>query len=85
MLRGSAHFVILLVIAFSQFNNPLTGYEEQLLPVSVASSEPPLRQPSASVRQFAELAVNMPEQEPQVGQAERSTCYFDVRRLSSAP
>ncbi len=28
--------------------------------------------PSASVRQFIELAVNMPEQEPQVGQAERS-------------
>ena len=29
--------------------------------------------PSASVRQFIELAVNMPEQEPQVGQAERSS------------
>ena len=29
--------------------------------------------PSASVRQFIELAVNMPEQEPQVGQADRST------------
>ncbi|EWS65034.1 hypothetical protein Y695_01718 [Hydrogenophaga sp. T4] len=29
--------------------------------------------PSASARQFMELAVNMPEQEPQVGQAERST------------
>src|SRR3954464_8260060 len=28
--------------------------------------------PSAWVRQFIELAVNMPEQEPQVGQAERS-------------
>src|SRR5450830_543871 len=28
--------------------------------------------PSASVRQFIELAVNMPEQEPQVGQAARS-------------
>src|SRR5690606_26209975 len=28
--------------------------------------------PSASVRQFMELAVNMPEQEPQVGQALRS-------------
>ena len=28
--------------------------------------------PKASVRQFIELAVNMPEQEPQVGQAERS-------------
>ena len=28
--------------------------------------------PSASIRQFIELAVNMPEHEPQVGQAERS-------------
>src|SRR5690606_3262459 len=28
--------------------------------------------PSASVRQFMELAVNMPEQEPQVGHALRS-------------
>ena len=28
--------------------------------------------PRASVRQFIELAVNMPEHEPQVGQAERS-------------
>ena len=41
----------------------------------VASSEPlpGSDRPSASVRQFIELAVNMPEQEPQVGQAERST------------
>ncbi len=40
----------------------------------VASSEPlpGSDRPSASVRQFIELAVNMPEQEPQVGQAERS-------------
>ena len=40
----------------------------------VASMEPlPGRlSPSASVRQFIELAVNMPEQDPQVGQAERS-------------
>lgn len=28
--------------------------------------------PSASLRQFMEFAVNMPEQEPQVGQAESS-------------
>ena len=40
----------------------------------VASSDPlPGKlSPKASVRQFIELAVNMPEQEPQVGQAERS-------------
>jgi hypothetical protein len=30
--------------------------------------------PSASVRQFIEFAVNMPEHEPQVGHAERSIC-----------
>ena len=29
--------------------------------------------PNASVKQFIELAVNIPEQDPQVGQAERST------------
>ncbi|MEZ5167562.1 MAG: hypothetical protein R2695_14110 [Acidimicrobiales bacterium] len=33
---------------------------------------PGRERPSASVRQFMELAVNMPEHEPQVGQAERS-------------
>src|SRR5687767_9524589 len=40
----------------------------------VASTEPlpGSERPSASVRQFIELAVNMPEQEPQVGQADRS-------------
>ena len=40
----------------------------------VASVEPlpGSARPIASVRQFIELAVNMPEQEPQVGQAERS-------------
>ncbi len=35
--------------------------------------------PSASVRQFIELAVNMPEQEPQVGQA---ACSMRVRSSS---
>ena len=40
----------------------------------VATSEPlpGSDNPRASVRQFIEFAVNMPEQEPQVGQAERS-------------
>src|SRR6202030_3113006 len=48
-------------------NNPLRS-------AWVASTEPlpGSDSPSASVRQFIELAVNMPEQEPQVGQAERS-------------
>src|SRR5699024_3953580 len=42
--------------------------------VWVASKEPlpGNAKPNASVRQFMELAVNLPEQEPQVGQALRS-------------
>src|SRR4051794_15574947 len=41
--------------------------------------------PSASVRQFIELAVNMPEHEPQVGQAERSMLATSASEyLSSA-
>ncbi len=54
----------------------------------VASSEPlpGWERPSASVRQFMELAVNMPEQEPQVGQALRSTCsLWASETLGSAP
>ena len=39
---------------------------------------PGSERPSASVRQFIELAVNMPEQEPQVGQA------FSSRRSRSS-
>ncbi len=40
----------------------------------VASVEPlpGSERPSASVRQFIEFAVNMPEQDPQVGHADRS-------------
>ena len=46
--------------------------------------------PRASVRQFIELAVNIPEQEPQVGQAERSTAstssseHFESAALTMA-
>ena len=41
--------------------------------------------PSASVRQFIELAVNMPEQEPQVGHAASSiVCTSSSEYLSSA-
>ena len=40
--------------------------------------------PSASVRQFIELAVNIPEHDPQVGQAERSySATFSSLALSS--
>jgi hypothetical protein len=51
----------------------VAGLDEQALAVGlwVASVEPlpGSDRPMASVRQFIELAVNMPEQEPQVGQA----------------
>ena len=53
----------------------------------MASTEPlpGSDRPSASVRQFIELAVNMPEQEPQVGQAERSMTSTSLSlTLSSA-
>ena len=40
--------------------------------------------PSASVRQFMEFAVNIPEHDPQVGQAERSySATFSSLALSS--
>ena len=42
--------------------------------------------PSASVKQFIEFAVNIPEQEPQVGQAERSmaSAFASLTLLSAA-
>src|ERR1700689_5502343 len=40
--------------------------------------------PNASVRQFIELAVNMPEQEPQVGQAERSMTATSASETASS-
>ncbi len=53
----------------------------------VASSEPlpGSARPRASARQFMELAVNMPEQEPQVGQAERSICATSASLLWLSP
>ena len=53
----------------------VTGKDNSLRSACVASIEPlpGKERPRASVRQFMELAVNMPEHEPQVGQAERST------------
>ncbi len=52
----------------------------------VASVEPlpGSDRPSASVRQFIELAVNMPEQEPQVGQAERSITSTSASEILSS-
>ncbi len=54
--------------------------------VWVASVEPlpGSARPSASVRQFIELAVNMPEQEPQVGQAASSIRAMSSSETSSA-
>jgi hypothetical protein len=55
-----------------EVDDQVAGFEEQALAVGVGGSVEPLPgsdRPSASVRQFIELAVNMPEQEPQVGQA----------------
>ena len=40
--------------------------------------------PSASVRQFIEFAVNMPEHEPHVGQAASSSCAMSSSVTSSA-
>ena len=55
----------------------------------VARTEPlPGRaSPRASARQFIEFAVNIPEQDPHVGQAERSSCATSasLRRASEAP
>jgi hypothetical protein len=81
--------IVLLVVAFGQLNDAFTGVEEQLFTIGVGRQQRAvarLRRPSASVRQFMELAVNIPEQEPQVGQAERSTwslCSSDT--FGSAP
>ena len=41
--------------------------------------------PRASLRQFMELAVNMPEQEPQVGHAERSTSAISSSETDESP
>ena len=53
----------------------------------VASVEPlpGSERPRASVRQFIEFAVNMPEQEPQVGQAERSMICTSSSEMRSSP
>lgn len=59
---------------------PASSYSA-LRAVWVARTEPlPGRErPRTSVRQFIELAVNMPEQLPQVGQA-----FSSIRRMSSS-
>ena len=76
--RGSTESSSLVVVALGQVDDRARRPRSNsaLRAAWVASVEPlPGRaRPIASVRQFIELAVNMPEQEPQVGQAERSIC-----------
>jgi hypothetical protein len=69
--------VVLLVITLAQLHCQASGALEQVARgrqcVATTVPLPGKARPSASVRQFMELAVNMPEHDPQVGQAERST------------
>ena len=57
-----------------------------LRPACVATNEPfPGKdKPKASVKQFMELAVNIPEQEPQVGQAFCSTSVIWLSEMLSS-
>jgi hypothetical protein len=73
-------------LASSTISRPAAS-NRRLRSAWVASVEPlPGRlRPKASVRQFIELAVNMPEQEPQVGQAASSMVAISASEyLSSA-
>ena len=80
--------VVLLVVAAGEIDDQVAGLDEQALAVGMRGQRRAVagqRRPSASVRQFIELAVNMPEHEPQVGQAERSmTSTSSSVTLSSA-
>ena len=77
--------VILLVPAPREIDDRVAGLDEQALAVRVG------RQSGAIARQakaqrldqavHAELAVNMPEHEPQVGQAERSIAFTSASRV----
>jgi hypothetical protein len=74
-LRGSTLSSFLLVVARARSTIRWPASTNRRLRSAWVASVEPLpgsERPSASVRQFIELAVNMPEQEPQVGQAERS-------------
>ena len=69
--RARQHRLVVLLRSSAGTARPPAGRRvEQLLAVGVVATTVPLPgkdRPSASVRQFIELAVNMPEQEPQVG------------------
>ena len=69
-------FVFILVIALAHFNGLASSFKEQLLAIGMGGNNRTIARrakPRDSARQFIELAVNMPEQEPQVGQANSST------------
>jgi hypothetical protein len=80
--------VVLAVVALAQLDDGAAGLQEQLLAVGVGGQGRAVARqdrPRASVRQFIELAVNMPEHEPQVGQALRSySATFSSEALESA-
>ena len=63
------------------FDRRAARLQEQGLAVGMCRQQghrsPAATRPSASVRQFIEFAVNMPEHEPQVGHAERSVHVVD--------
>jgi hypothetical protein len=72
MPRAAGGFVVLLIIALGQIDDQVPGLEEQRLAVGMGGERRAVarqRQAQGLGRQFMELAVNMPEQEPQVGQA----------------
>ena len=59
-------------MALGDLHDPASGLKEQLFAVRVCGQGRAVARqarPSASARQFIELAVNMPEHDPQVGQA----------------
>ena len=63
--------VIIVVILLGDLDDLLGGALEQILAVGVRSQNGAIAwqgQADASVKQFIEFAVNMPAQEPQVGQ-----------------
>ena len=86
MWRGSTQSR-LEVMAGGEFDDEATGRAEQVLAIGMRGDErtvPGRDRPSASVRQFIELAVNMPEHEPQVGQAGRSICPMSASGTRSS-
>jgi hypothetical protein len=67
--------VVLLVVALGQIDDGAASLQEDFFAVGVRGQHGSVsgqRKAQSLVRQFIELAVNIPEHEPQVGQAECS-------------